>query len=353
MCFHDQACAEHPYSTASVESPSSLSRWQRVAPAATLVFLAPVIAEVLFGATRLSYIFVLIPEIMVWGCGALLVREAARRWHGGWASMVLLGVALAVAEECIIQQTSLAPLAGVNPARVYGRIFGVNWIWLLAMLGYETVWVVLIPVQITELIFRGRHDQPWLGKLGLAVVGALFLFGAFIAWYAWVQRVRPMLYHLPAYQPPMSAILTAVGAISVLVLAAIRKPAPWKQSVERRAPRPRDIGVAAFVLSLPWFFLIRLAYGAMPALPIHIPLAIGIAWPSIALVVIVRWSSARNWDDGRRFALVFGAVVASMLAGFGIGKWLPIDLIGKVILNVIAATSMIYLARRLPPSCEA
>jgi hypothetical protein len=35
-------------------------------PALTLALLAPVVAEVLFGSTRLSFIFVLIPEIMVW-----------------------------------------------------------------------------------------------------------------------------------------------------------------------------------------------------------------------------------------------------------------------------------------------
>ena len=49
----------------------------------TLLVMAPVIAEVLSGATRLSVLFVLIPEIMVWGVGALLARELVRRWLGG------------------------------------------------------------------------------------------------------------------------------------------------------------------------------------------------------------------------------------------------------------------------------
>jgi hypothetical protein len=52
-----------------VNSSPPLSRWQRLAPVVTLLILAPVVAEVLSGATRLSFIFVLIPEIMVWGCG--------------------------------------------------------------------------------------------------------------------------------------------------------------------------------------------------------------------------------------------------------------------------------------------
>jgi hypothetical protein len=37
---------------------------------------------------------------------------------------LILGVALAVAEECVFLQTSLLPLIGVDPDRVYGRALG-------------------------------------------------------------------------------------------------------------------------------------------------------------------------------------------------------------------------------------
>src|SRR5882757_9760446 len=146
-------------------SVSPLTRRQRWAPAFTLIVLAPVVAEVLSGATHLSFIFVLIPEIMVWGCGALIARELVRRWHGGWTSMLLLGLGLSIAEEFIIQQTSLAPLPWVS-APAYGRAWGVNWIFFLFMLGYESVWVVLVPVQLAELIFPKSRKQLWLKKGG-------------------------------------------------------------------------------------------------------------------------------------------------------------------------------------------
>ena len=138
----------------------------------TLLLLAPVIGEVLSGSTRLSFLFVLIPEIMVWGGGALLCRELVRRWRAGAVSLLLLGLALSIAEEFIIQQTSLAPLpfAGANAA--YGRYFGVNWIYFLFMLGYESVWVVLVPVQVTELCFPARRELPWLSLR--AIIGTSF-----------------------------------------------------------------------------------------------------------------------------------------------------------------------------------
>jgi len=49
------------------------SGWQRLGPVVTLLLLAPIIAEVLHGATRISSIFALIPEIGAWGCGALIM----------------------------------------------------------------------------------------------------------------------------------------------------------------------------------------------------------------------------------------------------------------------------------------
>jgi hypothetical protein len=74
--------------------------WFRWAlPALTLVVLAPLVAEVLPGATRISSIFVLPIEIVIWGGGAVMIREVVRRWRLGWLNMLLLALALAVAEE--------------------------------------------------------------------------------------------------------------------------------------------------------------------------------------------------------------------------------------------------------------
>ena len=62
-------------------------------PVFTLIFLAPFIAEVLSGATRLSVLLVSVPKLMMLGCGALIIRELVRRWGGGWTSVLMLGLA--------------------------------------------------------------------------------------------------------------------------------------------------------------------------------------------------------------------------------------------------------------------
>ena len=134
-----------------------------------LLLLAPIVSELLFGTTRITTIFVLLPQIGTWGCAALLIRDLARRQRLSGMAILLLGMALAVAEECIIQQTSLSPLVGTSADHVYGRTIGVNWVYFLWALVYESVWAVVIPIQLAELIFPDRRHEPWLGNRGLIV----------------------------------------------------------------------------------------------------------------------------------------------------------------------------------------
>jgi hypothetical protein len=335
-----------PNPMAGAMTPAVKSYW---APAVTLLLLAPIIAEVLLGATRISVIFVLLPEIMVWGGGALMIREAVRRWHAGYASMILLGLALAMAEECVIQQTSLAPLVGA--AHVYGRFLGVNWVYLLALLVYECVWVVLVPVELTELLFPAWRHRPWVRKRGLVAYGILFLIGSYIAWYAWTQHARPSVFHVPIYNPPLLDILIALGVILLLAAAAFRLRGLRLDSpkIARTAPSPWLVGLAAFLLALPSFLLTGISYGAAPRLPLWIPMVGGIAWAVLSVMLLRRWASSPVWSVMHRFALVFGALLGSMSSGFMIfaGGALLIDWIGKSVLNIIAVVLMIVMARKL------
>jgi len=336
--------------TSSAGTPPGLGARPRIpgiGPVLTLLLLAPLVAEVLSGATRLSYIFVLVPEIMVWGVGALLAREATRRWQAGGRSLLLLGLALAIAEEIVIQQTSLAPYAWAGTSATYGRAVDVNWLWLLAMLGYESVWVVLAPVQITELLFPSRRVEPWLRRRGLAISGIVFIIGSFIAWFAWTQNARPKVFHVAKYQPPAWQLLMGVAVIALLILGAYKLRASRCGQHGQKTPSPWVVGLAAFILGLGWYVLIAIAYGAIPTLPIGIPLLGGSLWAGVAFLMIERWSACLNWQDGHRLALASGAVVACMVGGFGGSSlWPRIDLIGKVVMNLMAVILLVYLAIR-------
>ncbi len=159
-------------------------------PVVALVLLAPLLGEVVSGATRLSYLFAYVPEVMMWGCGALLIRETVRRWGGGWRSMLPLALALSVWEEFIVQQTSLAPFPWPGAVARYGRFAGVNWTWFLFMLAFESMTIVLVPVRLVELLFPRAAARTWLGRRGLAVAGTVFLLGSYVAWFLWIRVAR-------------------------------------------------------------------------------------------------------------------------------------------------------------------
>ncbi len=335
-------------SLANAESPG-LPWHKRIAPALALMVLAPVVAEVLSGATRVSFLVVLIPEIMVWGCGALLIREIVHRWRGGWTSILLLGLALAVAEEFIIQQTSIAPLPWLS-GQAYGRAFGVNWVYFLYMLGFESVWVVLVPIQLTQLIFPERRKGKWLRTGGLVVSALVFLLGSFIAWFTWTQQARTVVFHAPKYSPPPALIIAGLLAIGLLAAAAWIVPGITKAETNpsRQAPNPLLGGIGTFLLGIPWWVLISIVF--IPNVPVApaIPLAAGLLWAILAYVTIRRWSSGTDWGDMHRWAVVFSAVLVCMMGGFaGSSAWPRIDLIGKAVLNGIAVACLLALARTL------
>ena len=321
-----------------------------VAPALTLMVLAPVIAEVLSGATKLSYIFALVPEILVWGGGALLIRELVRRWGGGWTSVLLLGIGLAIAEEFVIQQTSIAPLPWLGNRPAYGRVWGVNWVYFLYMLGYESVWVVLVPVQLTDLIFPKRRDEPWLRSWQLVIVSFLFVVGSLVAWFSWTQRARPMVFHVPKYAPPLLTVILAALAISLLFVMsyAVRKTAALGASASRKAPSLWLVGLGTLGLGFAWYGLIVLVFAPQPSLPLWIPMAGGIAWSGLAFFVVKRWVESAGWGDMHRWSLVSSAIVVCMVAGFlGSSTWSRMDVIGKVTFNVIAVALLLLLGKNI------
>jgi hypothetical protein len=320
-------------------------------PAITLILLAPLVGEVLNGATRLSFIFAFIPQIMVWGCGTLMIRELVNRWKGGWPSVVLLGLALSVLAEVLILQTSIAPLPWLQMASipVYDRIWGVNWLWFVFMLGYETVWIVLVPILITELIFPEQRDTPWVGARGLTIAAITFVAGCAGLWVLWTQTAVPTAFHQPKYWPPRSTLALGVLAVALLGLAAYASRGSSHRASRTStssAPAPWIVGSAAVAFAVPWWIVIVLVFVPQPSLPLWLPLLAAPIWAAAAWLAIARWSRSASWNDRQRWALAFGALVVCMLLGYlGSSLWPAIDLIAKVLFNAGAVAGMIVLAR--------
>jgi len=315
----------------------------------TLLILAPVIAEVLSGATRLSILFVLIPEIMVWGGGALLARELVRRWRAGGTSLLCLGLALSIAEEFIIQQTSIAPMPFPGVQEFTGRYLGVNWLYFLFMLGYESVWVVLVPVQVTELIFPERRESPWLRTRGIIATIVAFLVGSRIAWFGWTQKARPQLHAAP-YQPPAILIVLGLMAIAGLIWMAwlLRGSGHLRKIDSRRVANPWIIGITGFVFGTAWFALISVIFIPHRDVAVWISFIAGPIWAFFCFALVRFWSRSWGWGDWHRFAICFGAVFGCMaISDATYAGWTRTDLIAKFVFQVLAVAGLVWLGRKI------
>jgi hypothetical protein len=217
------------------------------------------------------------------------------------------------------------------------------------MLGYETVWIVLVPLMITELIFPERRHEAWLRPRGIILAVIAFAVGAVMLWALFTQVTVPIVFHQPKYYPPLPTLLLGVLAIVMLIAAAYAlRRAPARPTVRQGAPPPWLVGVSAIGLSVPWWALIVLVFAPRPALPIWLPLVAGTVWATVAFVLISRWSRTSGWGDEHRWALSFGALLVCMAAGFiGSSVWPAIDLLDKIALNIAAVVLMISLARTI------
>jgi hypothetical protein len=335
-----------------IRSTTSI-RWQSVGPIAVLIFISPVLTELLMGVVHLSNLWLLAPEMSVYGTAALLIREVTRRRGRGWGTLLLLGIAYAIAEECVILQTSLTPQF-FPPAfdANFGWAHGVQWIYLTAMLWYESVNAIVLPIYLTEILFPAQRDELWLSENGLAITAGIFTLASIGVWQLW-SRVGLQRYGPSAYEVPLLYIVAALVVIAVIVASTLlmRRPGRRVKKTERPAPRPWLVWLMSFGFSLAWFFLIVLAY--LPATSLNgifplIPIAAGLVWVGIGLLILQHISSTADWGDRQRLALIFGASVASMLGGtLVVLADAPTDILSKFAFDLIAIGLFIWFATRL------
>lgn len=319
-------------------------------PAILLMLFAPLLTEVLPGATRFGSIFVFPIEVTVWGGGALLIRDAVRRWNLGWFNMLLLALCLSIAEEFLIQQTSVAPMVLRLKGVTYARYFGVNYVYLLWALIYETVFVVFAPVYLVELIFPQKRDQVWMNKAGFCVVIFFFLAGAFLAWFSWTQIARPKVFHVPPYNPSLLKVVLAATTIAVLLYLALGplKNKLWRPAQILTPPHSVILGIVGALWATILFGMVLLAFGQFPDFPPGVAVAAGIILATSAVYVVPRWTNSEAWNSLHAYALIFGTTVGAWAIGFvGFLGSEPNDLYFKIITNVIALGLMLLQLRRV------
>ena len=209
-----------------------------IGAAASLFFLAPLVAEYLLGDIPLSQLAALIALAPMYGGGAILIRETVRRSGRGWPTFILLALAYAVMEEALVSTTLFDPHYLGLSLLAYGYIpaVGTALPWLIYVLSIHVIWSMAVPIGLTEALFHDPEQKPWLGKIGLAVTCLLLAFGAIAA--ALFQR------HNDPFRDTPAEMICSVAVILLLVVAAFRFPRRAPTQSPRAAPVAAVAGIA-------------------------------------------------------------------------------------------------------------
>ena len=316
---------------------------RRYAPVFVLAVLATFIGEVLFGATPISRLGGLVIVTPLYGGGAVLIRELARRRSLGWGRIALMAAAYGIVEEGLALQSMFNPNL-FNAGLVGGTILGVNLVWVEWTVGYHIVLSISIPILLTELLFPARRAAPWLGRTGMIVAGVLFTISALALAAIFRFVVAPDFRASPLLL--IGAALIAIG----LVALALRWPAPQAAltNSERNAPSPWLVGLATFVAAAAWFVLLDLPHPLRAGALVLVPMLAELVMASVVAILLQRWSALHGWSDLHRLALASGALLVSMLVGFfGVTADNPFDQIGQGIASVVTIVLLAIFAWRL------
>ena len=211
-------------------------------PVLAVLLLAPSIPELLTGSTPvtelfynpLGFLLVSFPlDILLYGFGALLIREFAAAYHKGWASILLLGAAYGIAEEGFEVHTFFQPSGSpVNALATYGHLWGVNWLWALALTIFHATYSIALPILLTNLWFPAVKDVRWFDSGSVGLLGGVYLLE--VVGFGFVVGHGPSL--------PVLAFF--VGVVLVLIALAFKAP----RYLLSARPGPRTIGRNALVL---------------------------------------------------------------------------------------------------------
>jgi hypothetical protein len=310
---------------------------RRVPPGLLLFFLAPLIAELFSGSTPpFAYFHPLFFAVntLFYGSGALLIREAAFRWHKGWPTIFMLGAAYGVLEEGLAIRSFFSPdWPALGILGHYGRWLGVNWLWVAQLILQHAIISIAIPILIVSMIYPERRGAPWVGPWKRRLL--------------WVLLAAPavLLYVIIPYRVPTGLYLLCAGFAVALVL--ISRILPRHLLGLDGEPRPSQPGPRPI-----WYLILGFAgVVGLYFLPQHVPIPavldfflICFAAFVLGAILIAMSKRGRGWGDSHRVALVSGALgfffaIAPLRETHGAP--------GSVLVALVGVGGLVWLARRV------
>ena len=295
-----------------------------------LLFLAPIMGEVLSGSTPLFEFFhplVLMLLLGLYGVGALLFRELIVRWNKGYASLLIAGLAYGILEEGIILKSFFNPgWVDVGVLGVYGRFLDVNWIWVAMLMIFHSLISISTPVMLTDLVFPEIRGKSLLSDGLIKVLIVVLAIDGFL-----FNIMTP-------YQPSILHYIVFAGLMVVLLHIAKKYPENYGTNESIKGPILISMFMVwAFILLVP--HLLRVL--GMPAL-----------FDFLILIALFVWfflefqkydmnniTNVYGFAAGITFGVASYAILADVI--------LSLQFIGCSIVGIIFIIWMIHLKKNL------
>ena len=321
---------------------------RRLLPVISLWLLAPLVAEYLLGSLPVSLIAILPLMAAMYGSGALLIREAARRSGGGWVTIALLGIAYGFIEEGFVTQSLF------NPNYLHLRLLDFGYVaalgtglpWLVFVVTIHAVWSIAVPIGFVEALSPARRDKSWLGPVGIGVFALLFLAGS--------AAVANFTYKSLPFMASTGQFIGTGVIVAMLVAAAFAWPRFRTAPFERAAPHPAALFALAFAAGS-GVMLVEHFGAALRGWPWQAPFAILIAVEVAFVALMIRCTRGRQWRDSQRFALMAGGLGVYGVFGFltdqelhGTADLVPHSLVAALIVGLAIVGARQTIKSALP-----
>lgn len=318
----------------------------RLLPPFTLLVLSPFVGEFLLGNIEpdpRSWATVFLPLVLLYGGGALLIREVARRFGRGYPTIATLALAYALVEEGIVLGTLFnREYLGLGLLE-YGWLpqLGTSPVWTSYVLVIHCVWSILVPIVLTERLFPAHADEPWLRAPGTILVTLIYLLGA--------VATGAGNYYTYRFFPSSAQVLTVLAFAVVCVVAGLLIRPSRRRERGGRVPAPGVL--AAVTLCTGSVFILVQPDGAEHGfLPFGVTLAIMALAVGAAGATLMIAGQGPAWSVRHVLGAAAGALATYIWAGFmiqfSIHGFSTVGLLGQIGFALIALALLASCWRR-------
>jgi hypothetical protein len=270
-------------------------------PALALFLIAPIFGELFSGSSPLNeYInpVTFITLGLLYGCGAIIVRELTVRWNKGWMAVLLLGMAYGIYEEGPLVQSFFDPgWMDLGNLAVYGRALGVNWVWTEHLTIFHALISISASIAFVEILYPEQRTQSWVTTRGWWIANWAGFIGIYLIWEIFTT-----------YDAGIWKLLSWLTVFGLGLLARFlptRVLPPFNPPV----PPPARFWWTGFLGFFFQFFFIYTA-AERGVIPFPVTMLGILLFDLFILWLVLRWSgNGAAWDDRHRLALVNGALM--------------------------------------------